>query len=143
MEERLSAKPLPLNKLMSLSLGGKKRNKETLVQLNDLGLNLSPPELIISALGLRPEDLNFLEALALRPDGWQPLALSPSETFSAEGLERLARKGLVLIKWPGLRIALSDAGRLFLVLLHAEPLPQLAAMEMENSRDSAAKHCLR
>ncbi len=137
MEERLSAKPLPLNKLMSLSLGGKKRNKETLVQLNELGLSLSPPELLISALGLKAEDLTFLETLALRADGWQPLTLNPAEAFSAEGLERLARKGLALIKWPGLRVALSDAGRLFLVLLHAEPLPPLAAMETENSGNAA------
>ena len=114
--------PLPVPRLISLSFSGKRRNKDLLERLAAFNRDMATPDFIASALDITREELDFLARLGTVTDGWQPAE------YSAEGLprrnaEHLACLGLIRLKWPGHKIALTDAGRFLLVLEQAEPPP--------------------
>lgn len=115
---------IPLPRLMSLSLGGKQRNKELLAKLAAFNRDLTHPAIIVSALGLTGDDLDFLDQLGSRPDGWQLFDFS-GEGLARDNVERLTLLGLIRLRWRSKTIALTDAGRFLLVLADSEPLEKL------------------
>ena len=121
MAEVFKIAHLSLPRLMSLSFGGKQRNKDLLAKLAAFNRDLTHPAIIASALGLTGDDLDFLDQLGSRPDGWQPFDFS-EEGLARDNVERLALLGLIRLRWRSKTIALADAGRFLLVLANSEPL---------------------
>jgi hypothetical protein len=99
---------------LRLSRGGKQRNKKLLEQLAEWDKNLQPAEQLGPALALSPDDLTFLNDLALRLDGWHRFVFS--ELPKPWNHEHLAALGLIRLACPSKKISLTDAGRFLLTL---------------------------
>ncbi|UQZ89472.1 hypothetical protein C4J81_09775 [Deltaproteobacteria bacterium Smac51] len=113
MTDEIQINKISSFELSKLSKGGKKRNKNLLERLAVHNRQMTSPAEILSQLEISGDDLQFLNSLGHRPDGWHPFVFSTGKVPGDQ--KRLAALGLILFGKKR-KISLADAGRFLLVL---------------------------
>ncbi|MDR0549079.1 MAG: hypothetical protein LBI10_06700 [Deltaproteobacteria bacterium] len=101
-------------RLFYRALKSRAANRVSLDILDDFFSKAAAPVAILGHFNVSMVDLTFLEALALKKDGWWPL--SELKGVDKATLTRLVQNGFLLARpFKGL-VRLSDAGRFLLIL---------------------------